>query len=104
LIDAGVEEPPNSAAHHIVAWDDSRAYLAQKILDNFGIDINSAANGVFLPLKRGMEGTYHPAIHTDFYYETVTNLLGLAESPGEAIETLAQIGEMLRNGNFPIRP
>ncbi len=51
LKDAGIEPPPYfNAAHHLTPWNDSRAEKAQKLLKEFGIDYDSAANGVFYTL------------------------------------------------------
>ncbi|WP_309868034.1 AHH domain-containing protein, partial [Desmospora profundinema] len=43
--------PYPNAAHHIVPWDDPRAVPAQRILREYGIETESAVNGVFLPYK-----------------------------------------------------
>lgn len=69
LIAAGVKEPdfPN-AAHHIVAGKAPSAEAARQILLEYGVDINDAANGVFLPTIKGEAGAYHPSLHTDGYY------------------------------------
>ncbi|WP_240520938.1 AHH domain-containing protein [Bacillus cereus] len=51
LKDAGIEQPPYSnAAHHLTPWNDSRAEKAQRLLKEFRIDHDSAANGVFYTL------------------------------------------------------
>ncbi|HAN8568378.1 TPA: Rhs family protein [Escherichia coli] len=57
-----------SAAHHIVAWDDPRALGARKILEKYGIHIDSAENGIFL---KHVPGSYHRVIHTNKYYADV---------------------------------
>ncbi|TNR15405.1 type IV secretion protein Rhs, partial [Escherichia coli] len=63
-----------SAAHHIVAWDDPRALGARKILEKYGIHIDSAENGIFLkhvdPNSLQPE-SYHRVIHTNKYYADV---------------------------------
>ena len=43
---AGMTRPPNTATHHIVAWNDPRAAAARAILAAEGIPINDAVNGV----------------------------------------------------------
>ena len=47
LVSNGYTRPRGTAAHHIVAYSDSRAAPARTILAREGIDINAATNGVF---------------------------------------------------------
>ncbi|HAX7267469.1 TPA: Rhs family protein [Escherichia coli] len=63
-----------SAARHIVAWDDPRALGARKILEKYGIHIDSAENGIFLKHvdpNSLQPGSYHRVIHTNKYYADV---------------------------------
>ncbi|CAM3353503.1 Rhs core protein [Escherichia coli] len=63
-----------SAAHHIVAWDAPRALGARKILEKYGIHIDSAENGIFLKHvdpNSLQPGSYHRVIHTNKYYADV---------------------------------
>lgn len=102
LIKAGKKVPnyPN-AAHHIVAGNAKKAEGSRKILSKFGIDINDAVNGVFLPTQKGVSnGVYHPSLHTDKYYLTVEQMLKQAESKEEAIDVLKNIATKLMNGTF----
>lgn len=102
LINSGVQVPnfPN-AAHHIVAGASAKAAEARAILQHFGISINSAYNGVFLPTVRGVSNAlYHPSLHTNAYYEKVNELLRAATSKEEVIEILKYIAEALSNGSF----
>ena len=102
LIEAGVEVPdyPN-AAYHIVAGNSSKAAEARAILQKYGIDINDAANGTFLPTVRDAAGeVYHPSLHTNAYYDEVNSLLAEATSKEEVIEILGYIAESLQNGTF----
>ncbi|MGV8857606.1 AHH domain-containing protein [Rhodoglobus sp.] len=46
---AGTTRPAGTAAHHIMAGLSSNAADARAALQGFGIDINDARNGVFLP-------------------------------------------------------
>ncbi|HBD5449873.1 TPA: AHH domain-containing protein [Escherichia coli] len=67
-----------SAAHHIVAWDDPRALGARKILEKYGIHIDSAENGIFLKHvdpNSLQPGSYHRVIHTNKYYADVEGRL-----------------------------
>jgi A nuclease family of the HNH/ENDO VII superfamily with conserved AHH len=85
---AGHARPPGSAAHHIVAGGAERAAPARAVLDRFGIGINDAANGAFLP------SGVHARIHTNAYYETVNSALSQATTRQEALQVL----EALRRG------
>lgn len=101
LIATGVKEPdfPN-AAHHIVAGKAPSAEAARQILLEYGVDINDAANGVFLPTIKGESGAYHPSLHTDGYYRKVTEALNIATSKEDVIDILADIAEQLSKGIF----
>jgi hypothetical protein len=106
LAKGGYPRPIGHAAHHIVPPREYRfkeAVEARKILEKFGIDINSADNGVWLPYKHKPapgEGTYHPSLHRGPYYAEVERLLRLATTKEKAIETLKDIGQQLSNGSF----
>jgi len=105
LIAAGYERPPGTAAHHIVAGNDSRAAGTREIFKSFGIGINADSNGVFLPHKERNDklGTYHRSVHTDKYYSEVNQRLEEARTREEAIEILERIGQQLANNTFPYR-
>ena len=101
----GITAPdyPN-AAHHIVAGSSSNKYAkeARKILDDFGININSADNGVFLPTQKGVsEAAYHRSLHTNTYYKSVNDRLSEATTRDEAIKILHNIRDELSVGAFP---
>ena len=103
LLDSGEIAPsyPN-AAHHIVAGNAPRADKARFILRKYGIDINDASNGVFLPTVKGVsEATYHHSMHTRTYYDAVNEILRNANSREEVIYYLNYIAERLKNGTFP---
>lgn len=115
MIAAGRKAPPNTSAHHIVAWDDKRANEARAILKQVGIDINDEANGVFLP--RWRKHTPHPSmpdayahlpVHTNVYFLNVTNMLreefDAEGSKDDIKDVLRDIAKRLTNGAFPIRP
>lgn len=107
MIAANVHRPPGTAAHHIVAFKSYKgaAVPAQLVLAKFGIDINSAENGVFLPDKPNVPavGTpmYHRDLHTKRYYDEVNLRLAAATTKEEAIELLDEIRTELLNGTFP---
>ena len=102
MIEAGIEVPdyPN-AAHHIVAGNSPKAAESRAIMQMYGVDINEAENGVFLPTVRGVsEGAYHPSLHTNSYYDRVNNLLREATCKEDVLDILEFIGEELKNGTF----
>ena len=76
---AGIKPPPYAnAAHHIVAVNAEKAKDARDILNEYGIDINSASNGVFLPYKENSYvtiETMHNGSHITKYHEYVENEL-----------------------------
>jgi len=102
---AGVTRPPNSAAHHVVAGGAQAATRAQAILRKFGIDINSAENGVFLPKNTKVSNpsgaAVHSTLHTNAYYVEVNRLLSTATTRAEALEALEFIKTELSAGRFP---
>ena len=76
LINAGETVPDfGNAAHHIVAGNSAKSAEARAILQKYGVDINDATNGVFLPtVKDVAESAYHPSLHTNAYYDEVNRL------------------------------
>ncbi|HWK05711.1 MAG TPA: AHH domain-containing protein [Puia sp.] len=81
------------AAHHIVEGTDRRAANARQILQREGIDINDAANGVFL------DASYHQSLHTDAYRDKVFERINGA-APGKVKDELRKIATELQNGKF----
>ena len=107
------KKPKNTAAHHIVSWNDMRAARSRLRLAAFGIDINHEANGVYLPRFQkhvpmdSMPDAYsHSKVHTGKYYLNIEYLLSetIAEGVGREgiIETLREISEDLESGDFPL--
>lgn len=94
---AGQTRPPGTAAHHLVAGGRNlpAAHASRAILQKFGIGINDAANGVFLPLKA------HSHIHTKAYYIAVERELGKATTRQEALQILDYIRQGVLSGGFP---
>ena len=105
LIRAGTAQPAQTAAHHIVAGGAARSAPARAVLQRFGIGIDEAANGVFLPANlKSVNPTgaaVHSTIHTDRYYAAVNQLLGRATSRQQVIQSLAYIRQRLLSGGFP---
>ena len=105
LIAFGKARPANSHAHHITAGGASNldAQRARQILQNEGIDINEAANGVFLPSssKYAIDNAVpHANVHTNVYYREVYDRLKVAQ-PGKVRDELQKIADELLNGTFP---
>ena len=107
---SGISTPKycNNAHHIVPVNDDTKAGFAEecrKILKKFDIDINSADNGVFLPvedLKGSNKPINHRKIHTDEYYKNVYNELEGCESAEDVIEVLHNIREEILTGKFKI--
>jgi hypothetical protein len=95
LESAGHVRPPGSAAHHIVAHSARDAAPARSVLQKFRININEAANGVFLPSAQ------HAALHTQEYYTRVNTALTSATTREQVINALQSIGQALQSGTFP---
>ncbi|WP_159025290.1 RHS repeat-associated core domain-containing protein [Streptomyces pluripotens] len=102
---AGTVRPPETAAHHIVASTSPKAAAARQQLAKFGIDINDADNGVFLP--RGSASvnpsgaSVHSRIHTNDYYTYVNDMIGGARNAGEARDVLGYLRSQLQGGYWP---
>ncbi|MBO7339906.1 MAG: AHH domain-containing protein [Lachnospiraceae bacterium] len=79
-----------------------KAAPARAILLKYGIEIDDAANGIFLPTVRNVSNAaYHPTLHTKKYYDTVNEMLKEATSEQEVRDILGRIVEGLSKGNFP---
>jgi len=101
---AGHVRPPNSAAHHIVAGGAGAAARARAVLQKFGVGINDAVNGVFLPANKAVANeagaAVHSTLHTDAYYETVNQMLSAATTRSEVEAVLAAIRQGLLSGGL----
>jgi A nuclease family of the HNH/ENDO VII superfamily with conserved AHH len=91
--------------HHIVAHGSKKAEKARKLLEQFGIDIDHPANGVFLPGTKKAPNPKGSIVHKTLgnnkdYYKRVENYLSEATSQADAIQRLRNIGETLQNGTF----
>jgi len=85
---------PTDEAHHIVESIDERSHKTRLILDRFEIDINDPVNGVYLT------PSIHRRIHTDSYRAIIYERLSEAETPQEAIATLAQFKQDILSGKI----
>ncbi|MBR7977021.1 RHS domain-containing protein [Burkholderia vietnamiensis] len=102
---AGTARPANSAAHHIVGDTASKAGPARRILAKYGIDVDSAENGVFLPNRNntdGMSGILHNGRHPDAYFDAVNQLITRADAFGgkqAVLDELKNIGQKLSSAS-----
>lgn len=101
---AGDVRYAESAAHHMVAGTAQAAKPARSVLNQFGIGINTAENGVFLPQNLAapnpLGAAVHSKVHTREYYETVNEIMRQATTRQEALEALSVIKQTLLNGGF----
>ena len=101
---AGFARPTEAAAHHIVAGGAEAAAPARAVLERFGISVNDAANGVFLPATRASANAagaaVHSTVHTRAYYNVVNEALGQATTRQEAIEVLNAIRQGMLDGGL----
>ena len=105
LILAGHIRLPGWAAHHVVAVSAKAAAPARAVLQRFGIKLNQAANGVFLPAStkvvNPIGAAVHSKLHTRAYYNAVNDALAQATSKDDALQILSNIQEALLKGGFP---
>lgn len=105
LVKANISKPAYAhAAHHIIPFGEDDLYLnqARLQLEKYGIDINDAHNGVFLPTRSGIGRLpNHRKIHTKRYFMHVYERLLHTNSQTEVIIALNKIRDDLLNGKFP---
>ncbi|MFD9894251.1 DUF4157 domain-containing protein [Amycolatopsis sp. NPDC059027] len=95
--------PAGHAAHHIVPKGMAEAREAREILKGAHIDINDAANGIWLPetelvVNRDL-GLIHSKIHTKKYIRAITDIL--RGHPGDVPRALHEIREGIQHGKIP---
>ncbi len=102
---AGVKRPPGTDAHHIVAANAEAAKDARLVLRRFGVDIDDAANGVFLRSNANVAssapGSLHSTVHTSGYYNYVNRALTSARSRADVVAVLGRLRQMLSAGTLP---
>jgi len=102
---AGMAQSPDTAAHHIVAGKSKWAKDAREVLRRFEIDLDDAANGVFLRAHQGVAstgpGATHSTIHTQKYYRAVNDKLARVRTRQGALKALEEIRQALLAGAFP---
>ncbi|MGB8455799.1 MAG: AHH domain-containing protein [Anaerocolumna sp.] len=113
MISAGIDinsvAPYPNAAHHIVPAAEiyESAVEARKILERYGFDLNSAANGVLLPYKEWetvVGETIHSGRHTENYCKYVLQELNSADikSVDDIAVILNNIRELLLKGELKL--
>ncbi|MBK9258447.1 MAG: AHH domain-containing protein [Polyangiaceae bacterium] len=102
---AGMKRLAGEFAHHIVAHGADKAKDALKILQKFGIGVDDAVNGVYLPghskSPNPLGKAVHSKVHTDAYYDAVNNLLKNVKTKGDVIQSLRFIAGQLERGIMP---
>ncbi len=103
---AGIKRPDKTAAHHIVPValkKFSSAERAREVLRKFGISVENAANGVYLPSKfeDEVKAAYHGTLHTKQYFDEISRRLNKAVSKEDVLVILNGIPKDLLNGRFP---
>jgi hypothetical protein len=103
ISDPNWERPDDVAAHHLIPATDKASQKARDILEKYGIDINNAVNGVYLPNSKnnnGIQGIEHNGRHPQSYAKKVNELIEKADTQGgkqEVIKTLTDIKNKLQN-------
>jgi hypothetical protein len=107
----GASKPYGAASHHIVASKDPEAETSRTMLFDWGIGINDADNGVYLPqLIYGRpsqlpKATMHDFIHTfTYHYNVEARLLDVAsDDVGGARAELRAMRKEIMADEFPYR-
>ncbi len=111
----GLEKPNGWAAHHIVPYKkpspNGFAKELQDILDENGIDLNSSANGVYLPPGKGASTTVidgqtmttHNGYHVSEYFEFVLKQIDpVRDDRDEIVKVLNDIRQDLLHGRLKL--
>ena len=102
LHEAGVPYPPYGfASHHIVPVQHPRAKEARDILKSYGIELNSAANGVYLPYETNEfvgDTVLHIGNHYNKYIDVVTEKLNEVVEFGGTKEDIVNSLNEIRAG------
>jgi hypothetical protein len=98
--------PPGHEAHHIIPKGMTQAAEARAILEKAGIDINEAANGIWLPrdieVPNAFTGDIHSRVHTSRAIRIMTEQLreGAKEGPAGVRRALRRIQLTLSDLKF----
>jgi hypothetical protein len=95
--------PVQAESHHIFGVELFNTPLGQR-LRNWGIDLNSPVNGVWLPKRDypGRVASLHRGRTAGAYTKEVTEKLDAAKSKDEALEILADLKTALQQGSLKI--
>ena len=110
LEQAGQSRPGGYEAHHIVPSEagDARMEALRAKLAGLGIDLNNAANGVWLPGPNAPEDVieaYHRRLNNKVYNKAVADAFVQVTNKEDALDTLARIRSQLENAKLPgVRP
>lgn len=103
-------DPDDCDAHHIVPQKEARPWAVKfaneaRAALNGCVDIDSVANGVYLPNKINgggqCQGSYHKTLHTRKYYLDLAARLGAARQLGgckEVMSELRVVKQLLQSG------
>lgn len=99
--------PANTCAHHIVALGDPEARESRNLLYGWGIGINDADNGVFLPSKgRGLpsypNATHHTPSHKQLYHLEVYSQLSRRDGTEDGRKGLRSLKSQLLSGELSL--
>ncbi len=105
LVKAGKVRLDGHEAHHIVAGGHELAAPARKVLAQFGIKLDNAVNGVFLPATKASPNPLASQVHRPLsnmkaYYDKVNDALDGLTTKKEVIAKLESIAQQLTNGTF----
>lgn len=105
LIKAGKVRLDGHEAHHIVAGGHEWAEPAQEVLKKFGIKLDDAVNGVFLPGTMKSPNplgsqVHRPLSNLEAYYKKVNKELVDLTTKKEVIAALRKIADELTKGTF----
>jgi hypothetical protein len=90
-------KPQGYATHHLVPATDKAAQDARNILTGYGIDINDAVNGVYLPTPKDItatQGIEHNGRHPKYYAQTVNDLIKSADKRGGQQAVLNELNDI----------
>jgi hypothetical protein len=107
----GSPRPPNHEPHHVVPANDPRGARATEILEEAGIGVDDAQNGVWLPRTsagastpggiQAEAATSHDSVHTTRYFTELTERLERAREADRVAEEMEFIRLELQLGRFP---
>ena len=90
-------------AHHIVGEGSRFAGSARDVLTKYDIDLDSAANGIFLPTNNRVSNVTGATVHprSKAYYDWVNTSFENVSSRQGALDTLDSIRGALSRGETP---